>query len=136
MNINIADKVKKEAKDLTVLYVEDEDDTRTQVSQILELFFKNVIIGIDGSNGLGLYKKMPTDLIMTDLTMPKINGLDMIRAIRKINTKRHVIVLTAHNDSNNLIETMNMQIDGFLLKPMKMDKMLTPSPKSNTYYKS
>ncbi|MEA1956286.1 MAG: response regulator [Campylobacterota bacterium] len=123
--MNLSEKLKENTKNLTVLYVEDEDDTRSQISQILELFFKNVYVGINGLDALKIYKEKHIDLVMTDLTMPKMNGLEMIKEMKKTNINQHVIVLTAHNSSENLMETMDLQIDGFLLKPMKMDKMLS-----------
>lgn len=116
--------LKENAQLLSVLYVEDEEDTRKQISQILELFFKNVYVSSDGEGGFELFKSNKVDLVMTDLTMPKMDGLEMIKKIRKINPFQHVIVLTAHNSSENLMETIDLQLDGFLLKPIKMDKML------------
>jgi len=123
--MNLTEELKTLTKDLTILYVEDEDDTRFQVSQILQLFFKEVFIGINGEEALELYKKHDVDLVMTDLTMPKMDGHSMILEIRKINPIQHIIVLTAHNSSENLMQTIDLQIDGFLLKPLKMDKLLT-----------
>ena len=123
--MNSSDALKEQAKDLTVLYVEDEEDTRNQVSSILKLFFKEVLVA---SNGLDAFvtfqQRAAIDLVMTDLTMPKLNGLDMIKKIRDIKHDQHVIVLTAHNSSENLMETIDLQLDGFLLKPLKMEKMM------------
>jgi len=53
-----------------------------------------------------------------------MDGLSMVKKIRSINPNQHVIILTAHNSSENLMETIDLQLDGFLLKPIKMDKML------------
>jgi len=123
--MKLSDELKEEAKKLSVLYVEDEDPTRCQIAQILGLFFKEVVTASNGLEALNLYKESPTDLIMTDLTMPQMTGLEMIKEIKEIEPKQHIIVLTAHNSSENIMETMDLQIDGFLLKPMKMDRMLT-----------
>lgn len=122
--MNTNEKLKNEAQYLSVLYVEDEDDTRNQISQILELFFKKVFIAKDGLDAIELYKHCKADLIMTDLTMPNMDGLTMVKEIKKINNDQHFIILTAHNSSENLMETIDLQLDGFLLKPIKMDKML------------
>ncbi len=123
--MKLSDQLKEEAKDISVLYVEDEEPTRCQITQILSLFFKEVVVASNGLEALNLYKKSPTDLIMTDLTMPQMTGLEMIKEVKKIEPKQHIVVLTAHNSSENIMETMDLQIDGFLLKPMKMDRMLT-----------
>ena len=124
--MSVSAKLKRQAEKLSVLYVEDEADTRTQVSQILELFFRDVYVAGDGEEAFNIYSncEFGVDLVMTDLTMPKMDGLEMIKEIRKIDRSQHVIVLTAHNSSENLMETIDLQLDGFLLKPIKMDKML------------
>jgi len=122
--MSLSEELKERAKNLTILYVEDEDDTRAQISQILLLFFHKVIIASDGLEALSFYAKNKIDLIITDLTMPNMDGLTMIKKIRKINSKQNIIVSTAHNSSENLMQTIDLQLDGFLLKPIKMDKML------------
>ncbi|MEO1953195.1 MAG: response regulator [Campylobacterales bacterium] len=122
--MNLTEELKELTKDLTVLYVEDEDNTRMQVSQILELFFENVLVGENGEEALKIYKQNDVDLIMTDLTMPKLDGYHMIQEIKKLDSLQHIIVLTAHNSSENLMQTIDLQLDGFLLKPLKMDKLL------------
>jgi len=122
--MSLTEELKELTKNLTVLYVEDEDNTRMQVSQILELFFKNVLVGENGEEALKIYKQNDVDLIMTDLTMPKLNGYQMIKEIKKLDPLQHIIVLTAHNSSENLMQTIDLQLDGFLLKPLKMDKLL------------
>ncbi len=116
--------LKEEAKELVVLYVEDEDDTRLQISEILAIFFKEVIVGVNGLDALEKYKKNSIDLVVTDLTMPKMNGLEMIKNIKSINPYQHIIILTAHNSSENLLEAIDLQLDGFLLKPLKMVKLI------------
>jgi YesN/AraC family two-component response regulator len=122
--MNLNKELRELTKELTVLYVEDEDDTRSQIAQILQLFFKTVLIGVNGEEALEVYKTNHVDLIMTDLTMPKMDGLEMVKEIRKIDSFQHIIVLTAHNSSENLMATIDLQLDGFLLKPIKMDKLL------------
>jgi len=122
--MNINEDLKDLANELTVLYVEDEADTRSQITQILQIFFKNVLVGKNGEEALGIYIENEVDLIITDLTMPRMDGLTLIKEIRELNFFQHIIVLTAHNSSENLMETINQQIDGVLLKPVKMDKLL------------
>ena len=122
--MNQNDELIAQAKNLLVLYVEDEENTRELTSQILKLFFGKVITAINGLEALNIYKKEEVDLVMTDLTMPVMDGLEMIKEIKNIKQEQHVIVLTAHNSNENLMETIDLQLDGFLLKPIKMDKML------------
>lgn len=123
--MNQNDELIAQAKNLLVLYVEDEPDTRELTTQILKLFFGKVITATNGLEALNIYKeKEEIDLVMTDLTMPVMDGLEMIKEIKNIKQEQHVIVLTAHNSNENLMETIDLQLDGFLLKPIKMDKMI------------
>ena len=122
--MSVNSELKSRAQNLKVLYVEDEDDTRNQISQVLRLFFKEVLVAENGLKALALYEDRDIDLVMTDLTMPQMGGLEMTKEIRKINHNQHIIILTAHNSSENLMVTIDLQLDGFLLKPIKMDKML------------
>lgn len=123
-------KLKKQAQNVSVLYVEDEEGTREQISQILRLFFKNVFIACNGEEGFELFKENNIDLVVTDLTMPKMDGFTMIKEIRKINHSQHIIVLTAQKSSEDFTKTLALGIDGFLFKPINMDKML------NLFFKS
>jgi len=120
----LSEKLKDEAKTLNVLYVEDEHDTRVRVSKMFKLFFKEVFVASDGLEAIEIFKEEDIDLIMTDLTMPKMDGIEMIKMAKELNFNQHVIILTAHNSSENLMETIDLQVDGFLLKPLRMDKML------------
>ena len=72
---------------LNLLYVEDNKDAREAVLTILEDFFENIIICVDGEDGLEKFKTNDIDLIISDINMPKLNGLEMIKEIRDIDSK-------------------------------------------------
>lgn len=116
--------LKSIAKTLRVLYVEDEDDAREHTADILKLFFNHVALAKNGKEALDFFSKEVFDLVITDLTMPVMDGIEMLEHIYMLNPKQHVIVTTAHNDSDNLMSTINMQVDGFLLKPVELSLML------------
>lgn len=116
--------LKETAKDLRVLYVEDEEDTRVRIYEILKLFFAEVVVAADGRSALDIFLKDSFDLIVTDLTMPVMDGIEMLKRVYELVPSQHVIVTTAHNNSENLMSTINMQVDGFLLKPLEMNLML------------
>lgn len=122
--MTLKDNLKDEGLKLRLLYVEDEKDTRDNVAEIFSLFFKEVLVAENGVQALELYKEQSVDLIVTDLTMPKMDGLTLIKEIREINPYQKVIVLSAHNTNENLMETIDLQIEGFLIKPLKIDRML------------
>lgn len=111
------------AKKISLLYVEDEKDTREQYEHIFELLFKEVKSVENGVEALEEYNRKKYNLVITDLTMPKMNGVDMIGEILKIDPDQHVVIMTAHNTSENLRNSIEFQVDGILLKPVAMDKL-------------
>lgn len=111
------------ASEVTVLYAEDNDETRMQYENIFKLLFKEVKSAENGAVALEEYKKKKYDLIITDLTMPILDGVSMISEILKIDPFQHVVIMTAHNTSENLRDSIDFQVDGILLKPVLMEKL-------------
>ena len=122
--LDIHQKLKEFTSDITVLYVEDEALTREQYEGIFKLLFKDVKSAKNGEEALEEYSKKSYDLLITDLTMPKMDGVSLISKILDINPSQHVIIMTAHNTSENLRNSIEFQVDGILLKPVVMDKLL------------
>ena len=113
------------AKEYTILLVEDSKALQKQVLLFLEKFFKEVYIASDGLEGIELYKQYAPDLIITDLTMPKMNGHDMIREIKKINQDVEIIIISAHSDPDNLMTSFHIGVSDFIQKPVTASKMIT-----------
>ena len=112
------------SKSINVLYVEDNQEARSQTIKVLENFFSNIIIGIDGLDGLEKFKNNKIDLIITDINMPKLNGLDMIEQIKKIDNEVFCLVISAYNETEYLLKAIELGVDGFLLKPVKINMFL------------
>jgi len=111
------------AKDITLLYAEDNLETRTQYENIFKLLFKEVKSAENGAIALEEYKKKEYDILITDLTMPILDGVHLIEEILKINPEQHVIIMTAHNTDESLRNSIDFQVDGILLKPVLMEKL-------------
>ena len=120
---NINKKLMAVSSNVTVLYAEDNDETRTQYENIFKLLFKEVVTAENGAIALEKYKKKKFDLIITDLTMPVLDGVHLISEILDIHPSQHVIIMTAHNTSENLRNSIDFQVDGILLKPVLMEKL-------------
>ncbi len=122
----------KELKNITILYVEDDQLIREQTWAILNKLFKKVFSAYDGENGLEIFKehKNEIDVIVTDINMPNMNGLEMIGAINKIESSLPTIVTTAHTDSNFLINAIDLNVDKYIAKPIQI-KDLTISVVDN-----
>jgi len=121
--LDIQKKLSRLSRNISLLYVEDDDQTRDQFENIFKILFKEVQSAENGKVGLEYYKKKKYDLIITDLTMPLMDGVCMISEILEIYEAQHVIIMTAHNTSENLRNSIDFQVDGILLKPVAMDKL-------------
>lgn len=124
MDIEKLKTLKTIAKDKSILIVEDCNLLQKQIYTFLNKFFKVVYQSFDGEDGLAKYTAHKPDIILTDLSMPKKNGLEMIKEIKFINNKVKVIILSAHNEEDVLMDVIKLNIDSFLLKPLDIDSFL------------
>ncbi len=108
---------------ITILYVEDEPNARKLLSGFIKRFCKNLYIAQNGEEGLEIYKKHAIDIVISDIKMPKLNGIDMAEAIKKIDKNQLVIFTTAHIDSEYLFKAIELQVDGYVSKPVDLDKL-------------
>jgi len=113
----------KYSKDLTLLYVEDNQDAREMTTMILEDFFHRIVVAVDGADGLEKFKENKIDLIITDINMPKCNGIDMCKGIRELDSDVPIVVVSAHNEDNFFIESIEIGVNGFILKPIDIEQL-------------
>jgi len=124
--MNLEDLVIKTDK-LKVLYVEDNDNTRKQTLEMLSNFFEYIDIAKDGREGLQKYQNKEEnfyDLIISDISMPNMSGIEMLKAILKINNEQNIIVVTAYNTTEYLQELINIGIHSYIQKPIKLDALM------------
>ena len=103
---------------LTLLYVEDSYKTKETMGLILKEFFDTIIVSSDGEDGLNKFKTNKIDIVITDINMPKLNGIDMIKEIREINDDVCIVVISAYNDTNYLTASIKYKIQDYLFKPI------------------
>lgn len=122
--------LEKYGKEISVLFVEDEENLQKEMGFLLCDIFRKVEIAVDGQNGLKKYKEYYKaqssyfDLIITDIQMPNMNGIEFIKNIYKLNPKQKILVLSAHNENSYLLELINIGISQFILKPINYDNFL------------
>ncbi|WP_066358238.1 EAL domain-containing response regulator [Aliarcobacter cryaerophilus] len=123
-------------KNITVLYVEDEKDLREVTSSILQSFTKNQYIAANGQEGYELFLKYNSeiDLIISDINMPILNGLEMIKKIKDINKNVPIIVTTAFSNKEYLLEAIDIGVDKYVLKPVDVSKLLQAMSQSLNYH--
>ena len=122
--LNIKEVIKYTAG-LNLLYVEDSPAAKESTLAILKEFFDNILVGNNGLEGLELFNKSKVDLILTDINMPKLNGLDMISKIREIDNSVPIFVLSAYNESGYFMESIKLGVEGYLFKPIDMNQFLS-----------
>jgi len=114
---------------LTVLYVEDDQAIRDQMAETLQDFFKEVIVAEDGQEGLekfSAYKEKfhsYPDIVITDIRMPHLTGIEMSKEILSLNPEQIIIIHSAHNESELLLDLINLGISNFLLKPLQPQQL-------------
>jgi YesN/AraC family two-component response regulator len=123
MEINVS-KLKEYGSIYQVLYVEDDALIRSQTLTFLRRFFSNVDVAEDGALGLEKYKNFEYDIVITDINMPNMNGIEMIEKIKEIDEGQIILVTSAHNDSENLLRLINLNIMRFILKPFDFKQFL------------
>ncbi len=119
----------QQTADLRVLYVEDDEQLQIETTQLFSNFFENITPASNGQRGLELYQEAisrqePFDIVISDIHMPVMNGIEMLRQIKKISREQAAIVVSAHDDSDYLMEIINLGIDQFILKPLSLQNFL------------
>jgi len=109
---------------LRVLLVEDDQAILDITTNLLKVFFPNLDTASNGQEGLEKYKDKNYDLIVTDIKMPKLNGIDMLKEIKKINPNIHTIILSALTEKEIILETAKLGVDGYLFKPLVFEQFL------------
>lgn len=117
-------------KSLNILYVEDEVTIREEMELNIKDFFNNFLMAEDGVDGVKKFQESDVDIVITDIQMPKMNGLDMIEEIRKISSDIPIIITTAFTEVNYLKRSIDLNVDGYLAKPIKIMNLI------DTIYKS
>lgn len=111
-------------KKIKVLYAEDEYITcQDHVAYMQSRYNFEVIVAGDGEEALELYKKHRPEIVMTDITMPKMSGLELVAKIRKLSNSTKIIILTAHSEPDKLLEALNSQVVNYLIKPINRKKL-------------
>ena len=112
-----------------VLLVEDEDIARKTLSFYLNTIFDEVVLASDGEKGLSIIKEnhkenKKFDLVLTDLSMPNLNGTEMIDEILKLIPEQRFIIVSAHKNEEDLLKLINLRVLGYFVKPLNIDNMM------------
>lgn len=104
-------------KEITVLYVEDNLETQRLIKKILDQKCKKAFVADDGLQGLALYKEKRPDIVISDIVMPNLNGIEMSEKIRQINPKQIISLFSAYSKPEFQKRANELNIDAYILKP-------------------
>lgn len=107
----------------TLLYVEDNAGLKAKASTLFRKLFPKVIEAKDGEEGLELFKKHKPEFVITDIQMPKMNGIEMAEEIQKLEPKTKIIITTAYDEKSYLLKSIELKVEGYLIKPIQVDAL-------------
>ncbi len=115
--------IEQKPYDLHILYAEDDATTREEISLFLKRRAREVSVARDGAEGLALFRKTNPDIIVTDIRMPVMDGLKMLRMIRQENKGIPITVTSAYSDTSYMLESIEIGVDQYVMKPVDTDKL-------------
>jgi PAS domain S-box-containing protein len=113
------------AQQMRLLYVEDDSDIRENTTALFQSFFPSITLAENGKEGLKTYESGEFDLVVSDILMPEMNGVAMVREIKKRNPQQKVIITSACDESDYLLELINLGVSSFILKPLQSDQIIS-----------
>jgi len=124
---------KEVLKTKTILIAEDDESVLETISSILKLLTARVLLAKNGHEALSLYEQHKPDIIISDINMPIVNGLEFIKKIREMDNKIPVVVITAHTDTNYLLEAVKLMLTDYVIKPIELEELLVVLEKCCTH---
>lgn len=110
-------------QNISILYVEDDIQTQKQMVGILSQLSNKIVVASSGNEALKIYNISAPQIIISDIAMPDLNGIEFIRKIREQNLKIPIILLTAHSDVDYLLPAANLNIQSYIIKPITKEKL-------------
>lgn len=118
------------SKELSILYVEDDTSLREKTAIVFKNLFKHIDVAEDGVVGLELYKQYYNkedkyyDIVVSDIQMPRLDGIGLTKEILQINKEQNILIISAYNDKEYLIDLINLGVDAFMQKPLSSQNLL------------
>lgn len=109
---------------ITLLYVEDDKSAQENIRMLLSDEIKDLYQAFDGVEALEIYKKYKPDIVVTDINMPLMDGLTFAKKVKEINEDQPLIVISGYDNRENLLKSINIGINQFLVKPLNIDTLL------------
>ncbi|WP_044418668.1 response regulator transcription factor [Halarcobacter anaerophilus] len=117
-------------KDKSVLFAEDDEIIKKNITDVLKMLFKEVYTVTNRQKAYELYEEESIDLVITDIKMPLMDGLDLTEKIRKKDYDIPIILLTNFTQQEILMQAVNLSIDGYITKPIELEDLISTIQKS------
>jgi diguanylate cyclase len=113
-------------KRVTLLYVEDETEIQELVASFLHRTFPQItlLLAENGQEGFNLFRMHRPDIVLTDIRMPVMDGIQMAREIRHTDKNARIIVLTAVCETDSILEAIDIGINHYVMKPVTLEKLV------------
>ena len=117
--------LKSLSKNYKLLYVEDDEISRSISLELFENFFSDIDIAVDGQEAIDKFKSSKYDLVITDILMPRMNGIELLGEIRRLDDYIPVLMLSAYNDAEYFLDAIRLGVDGYLVKPLDTKQFIS-----------
>jgi len=113
------------ASQYSILVVDDDESILEQMKKLLSNFtFKSIYLSTNGDEAIKVLQENHVDIVITDLKMPQMDGIELTEFIKNLNKDISVIIITAYTQTEDLINLIKIGVDGFLVKPIVLDNFL------------
>jgi len=113
----------KKLQKLTILYAEDEDGVRKNIANSLSYYVKEVYEASNGAEALEIYEDKNPDIILSDIHMPILDGIEFVKKVRATNREIPIVMITAHTDKEYLLKAVELHMEKYIIKPLDMDEL-------------
>jgi len=110
-------------KTLSILFVEDDDIARDMMVNLLRRVTDNLIVRSNGEEGLEAFKEFNPDIVISDIKMPKMNGVEMATHIKEINKNAAIVFITAHKEPMLVVKAVELGVKRFIFKPVRLKQL-------------
>jgi len=113
----------KQLTDYTVLYAEDDEGVRKNVSEMLSLLFKEVYVAKDGREAYDIFTESFPDIVITDVQMPMLSGIELAKKIRKEDKEIPIMIISAHTEVDYMLDAIELSLIRYIVKPITQTKL-------------
>ena len=122
-------------KTKTLLYIEDDVDVLDNISTLLKNYFAEIFSSLNAETGFDIFSKNSIDMLLVDIELPGMNGIEFIKKIREIDKDIPIVIISAYTKTDYLLESVELKIDKYIVKPLTSKKLHLLLEKMNSEFK-